>query len=215
MSVKTILIDSQIRGDLTFTNTDLYDVLILAESEGTLTGGRIIFDFGSSNNAGFDEGLESFGLSLGKEKVTLSIGGNYTANRESFVQYSNYRWDGKWLGDYPFGFAGNLSSKYNINHLQFNDNYVAGAVWFESDEAFLVLTAQNGAANANEYSSSNGVYKYKADDLLAFRSANYGIWCAADGERLLYAESNLPAAPGSITENYNFLAQISHNFSIE
>ena len=112
MSVKTILIDSTIAGTISITNTSFYDILMLAESAGTLTGGRVITSFGGSDGAGLDEGLESFGLSLGKNNVTLSIGGNYSDNGDGVTSVANLRWNGEWYSDYPVSYAGVMSRDY-------------------------------------------------------------------------------------------------------
>jgi len=66
--------------------------------------------------------------------------------------------------------------KYNVYHLSVNDDYITGAVMFGGAEGELVLTAQNGAGNADIYHTStvdNSVKKQ--DDRIALRSDSYSL----------------------------------------
>lgn len=191
--VKTLLIDTLILGgEITITDTGLYNVVLLSKCHDDFNGGQIISQFGSSDIDGFDSNLESFGLSLGKNDVTLSIGGNFNANTGNLsgeaVDALEDRFD-----NYPNEYSGNWKTSYNINHVSFNDDYVSGAVQFKGSNAFLVLTAQNGCAAASSNSDAN----------LAFRSANFGLYGNPDGSAVFYDTTT----PGTKTENYNFLAQ--------
>ena len=211
---------------LTITNTPSLDILILPEATNSDTAGQVISSFGLSDAANLITDLESYALALKKDDVTISIGGNYN-NQKQKVKLSLGAFSHE-SGSWDWCFAGNFrhnkdsmkynsstkswddfTNSYNVFHVTYNQNYESGAIKVTGSDARLILTAQNGAGNADVYSAAAGYNEnsnklMKTDDNIAIRSEVYGMYSCYnnDSSTLIYADPAAPTAPNSNTITY-------------
>ena len=207
---------------LNTTSQDVYDILILGESEGTATAGQVIASYGG-HSVSLVTDLESYALCLNKTAATLSVGGNYdfqktplyvTRDIETFV-------GNKWKETFAGPFTQNVQNCYNIYHFTFNQEYVSGAVKFGNTGARLILTAQNGAGKANLYHTAQDIYDLsgnrlmKTDDSIRIFSKAYGMYSQYDNSAttrtnyLIYQDptnQKATSAPNARTVNYTIHA---------
>ena len=215
-TIKT-LIDAQ----LNTTSQNVYDILILGESEGTATAGQVIAFYGS-HSTGLVQDLESYAVCLNKSAATLSVGGNYDYQKKTlWAQREIYTFVGnKWRETFAGPYTCTVQNCYNIFHVTFNQEAVSGAVKFGNTGARLVLTAQNGAGKANLYHTAEGYDAetnriMKTDESIRIRSEAYGIYSQYSNNAwsrtnyLIYQDPVNPAAtsaPNARTVNYTIHA---------
>ena len=219
----THVINTLMTAKLSVTSQPFYDVHIFGEAQGTDTAGQVFSIFGG-HSAALEPDLESYSLALGKEYGTLSVGGNYYSQAAPIpVSLSSYSFEtSQWMNNFagPFRrgtFSNPLINNYNIFHVTYNQNYDSGAVKFSGGSARLILTAQNGAGNADVYSSASGYNAgnnklMKTDDGIRLRAEAYGMYSpfdnnAASGTSFVkYNTPNSPVAPNAKSVSYTIYA---------
>ena len=200
----TLLIDKFIEANLTITNNGNCDFfLILPEAVGITTAGQIISADGF-HSMNYSEILESYCLSVKGSSGTgkLAIGGNYNAHRNPVgIEVGSSDYGTQTTEDFAATINKEMTNTYNLYHLQFNNNAVSGAVKFYGTNNQLILTAQNGAAYANEYHTAGEGF-YKTDDNIRIAASAYGFYDVAN-----YGETNAPSsAPYTNTVAYTIHA---------
>ena len=195
---------------ITITDNEKYDFLILPEANGIKTAGQIITIDGQSDGDGYNSNLESFCISVkgSNGNGKLSIGGNYNGH-VSLTALSSWDYRNGWKYDFVSNpwtdNAIGIGAFYNLYHVQFNNADVSGAIKFHGSSNSLVLTAQNGAQNANIYhNAASGENTHKTDDNICIKADAYGIF--SDNVSSVYGNSGAPGAPYKDTIAYTIYA---------
>ncbi len=195
---------------ITITDNEKYDFLILPEANGIKTAGQIITIDGQSDGVGYNSNLESFCISVkgSNGNGKLSIGGNYNGH-VSLTALSSWDYRNGWKYDFVSNpwtdNAIGIGAFYNLYHVQFNNADVSGAIKFHGSSNSLVLTAQNGAQNANIYhNAASGENTHKTDDNICIKADAYGVY--SDNVSSVYGNSGAPGAPYKDTIAYTIYA---------